>query len=67
MNSGFRGFPIDHVIGHLKKQLGYLGSEVTVPTEGALARSHEPSNYVRNRPSMPMRPLLPGRAGRSKL
>lgn len=63
-----RGAGIDVAIGHLRQQLGMLGSssESMVPSVQSFTHGSLPTRYVRHKPPFKLRPVIPGTAGRSK-
>lgn len=62
------GMGIDAAIGHLRHQLGMLGSssESMVPSVQSFTHGSLPTRYVRHKPPFKLKPTIPGSAGPTK-
>lgn len=62
------GMGIDAAIGHLRQQLGMLGSssESMVPSVQSFTHGSLPTRYVRHRPPFKLKPMIPGTARPTK-
>jgi hypothetical protein len=62
------GMGIDAAIGHLKSQLGMLGSssESMVPATQKFTHGTLSTQLVRHKPPFKLKPIVPGTAGRTK-